>query len=137
MLFLVYIIKYSYFVYSLYKLNRYQNKENIKYVNDCATSCGPMAIKLLQLIIMGDKSLLKTDQLNFVLEDCNIHPFKETSKLYLKDFGHDITDDYEFHSFDGPVVGSGSIGQVYKVYSSNYATNTSGTVYCMTNTTQQ
>jgi len=27
--------------------------------------------------------------------------------------------------------------EVYKVYSSNYATNTSGTVYCMTNTTQQ
>ena len=28
-------------------------------------------------------------------------------------------------------------GEVYKVYSSNYATNTSGTLYCMTNTTQQ
>jgi predicted unusual protein kinase regulating ubiquinone biosynthesis (AarF/ABC1/UbiB family) len=117
MIFLVYIIKYSTFVYSLYKLNKFQSIQNIQYVNDCAISCGPLAIKLLQLIIMGDKKLLKTDKLDFVLENCIKHTFDKTCDLYFQDFGHDITDDYEFHSFDGPVVGSGSIGQVYKVYS--------------------
>jgi predicted unusual protein kinase regulating ubiquinone biosynthesis (AarF/ABC1/UbiB family) len=104
-------------MYSLYKVNKCQSKENIQYVNDCATSCGPLAIKLLQLIIMGNKKLLKTNELDFVLENCIIHPFNETCNLYLKDFGHDITDDYDFHSSDEPVVGSGSIGQVYKAYS--------------------
>jgi hypothetical protein len=116
MLFLVYIIKYFNFVYSLYKLNKCQSTENIQYVNDCAISCGPLAIKLLQLIIMSDKKILKTDKLNFLLEDCIQHTFDKTCELYIKDFGHHITDDYEFHSFDGPVVGSGSIGQVYKAY---------------------
>ena len=116
MIFLVYIIKYSYFVYGLYKLNKHHSDKNIKYVNDCAISCGPMAIKLLQLIIMIDKNLLKTDKLNFIFENCIEHTFDKTCDMYFKEFGHSITDDYEFHLFDGPIVGSGSIGQVYKAY---------------------
>ena len=120
---LVYIIKYSYFIHSLYKLhlsnlkNLFDNENDkcIKYVNKCAISCGPLAIKLLQLILMSGYYKIKNKKLNFVLEDCNIHPFEETYKMYLKDFGCSIFDDFEFHKInEDNVIGSGSIGQVYK-----------------------
>jgi len=52
--------------------------------------------------------------LQFVLEDCNVHTFKETEKLYLKEYNRDINEDYIIS--ESSVVGSGSIGQVYKAY---------------------
>lgn len=103
------IIRYSYFIHSLYKLNKFKNEENINIVNKNAQTCGPLAIKLLQLIIMRNNNFVGLD---FVLEDCFIHPFEETKKLYFKDFQKNIEEDYIIEK----VVGSGSIGQVYKAY---------------------
>ena len=114
MLILVYIIRYSKFVYSLYKLTKDENEKNINYVNECTIKCGPIAIKLLQFILMTTNNLIKTDKLNFVLENCNVHSFEETKKLYFNETGNNIFDDYVFDSED--TIGSGSIGQVYKVY---------------------
>jgi ubiquinone biosynthesis protein len=64
---------------------------------------------------MGRNDLLNTDKLNYVFEDCNTHSLKETEDMYLKDFGNSIYDDYDFDE-NSMVIGSGSIGQVYKCY---------------------
>jgi len=115
-MFLLYIIRYSFFIHSLYKLNINENDKTIKYVNDCVISCGSLAIKLLQLVLSSKKFKLKSNKLDFVLEDCVIHPFEETQKLYFKEKGHSIFDDYNFDLIDGDVIGSGSIGQVHRAY---------------------
>ena len=111
---LVYIFRYIKFIYSLYVFNKNGNDYNIEYIRKCANSCGPLAIKLLQLIITSCPEFIKSDKLNFVFEDCSIHDFKDTEKMYQKDFGRSIHEDYIFGK--DCVIGSGSIGQVYKCY---------------------
>lgn len=111
----IYIIRYFFFVYSLYRLIKNNTDENVNYVKQRADICGPLAIKLLQFIIMGRNDLLNTDKLNYVFEECNTHSLKETEDMYLKDFGNSIYDDYDFDE-NSMVIGSGSIGQVYKCY---------------------
>ncbi len=113
---IVSIIRYSFFVYSLYKLNKNRTENNIKYVNVCAHRCGPLAIKLLQFIIMRNVEFSKMNKMNinFVLEDCNQHTFAETEKMYFEEYNRSIHSDYIFES--NCVIGSGSIGQVYKAY---------------------
>jgi predicted unusual protein kinase regulating ubiquinone biosynthesis (AarF/ABC1/UbiB family) len=107
-----FIFRYIFFVYSLYLLNKQQTDSNIKYVKDSASRCGPIAIKLLQFIIMSAPDLIKTDKLNYVFEDCNIHDIEVTKELYFKDFKRDINQDYTILE----VVGSGSLGQVYRAF---------------------
>ena len=36
------IIRYSFFIYSLYRLTKNENDKNIAYVNECAKKCGPL-----------------------------------------------------------------------------------------------
>ena len=83
---IIYIIRYIYFVYSLHLLSKQKTQENIKRVKDSANRCGPLAIKLLQLVIMGANDVLKTNQLDFVFENCNIHDIESTEKMYIQDF---------------------------------------------------
>ena len=108
----IHIIRYSFFIYSLYLLNKNQTESNINRVKECANNCGPLAIKILQLIIMGANDILKTNRLNFVFENCNIHDIKLTEKMYFQDFKRSINDDYNIIE----VIGSGSIGQVYRAF---------------------
>ena len=103
------IVKYSQFIYALYRLTKNETAQNVKFVNRTAKRCGPLAIKLLQCIVMGgheEKNLIKTHELDFVLEDYYVHSLEETMKV-------DTFNDYIL----GDVVGSGSIGQVYKAFS--------------------
>jgi hypothetical protein len=65
---------------------------------------------------MSNHHLLKTNKLDFVFENCDIHSLKITEEMYQQDFGKSIYQDFEFN-FNNLVVGSGSIGQVYKCYS--------------------
>ena len=60
-----FIFRYIFFVYSLYLFNQQQTESNINYVKDSANRCGPIAIKLLQFIIMSVPELIKTKRLNF------------------------------------------------------------------------
>ena len=62
---IVSIIRYSFFVYSLYKLNKNRTENNIKYVNVCAHRCGPLAIKLLQFIIMRNVEFSKMNKIRW------------------------------------------------------------------------
>jgi len=112
---LIYILKYLFFIYRLYKLTKNESDKNIENLKESAIQCGPLAIKLLQMIIMGNygKIIKSCDKLHFVFEDCESHSFEDTSLLYFKDFKKKIFEDYEL----ALLIGSGSIGQVYKAYS--------------------
>ena len=112
--FVVIIYKYSRFVYSLYLLKRDESEKNIEFVKQCATASGPLAIKLLQFTVMSASDIIKPEHFKFVFEDCCYHTLEETEKLYLQDFGKSIHEDYIIKEND--VVGSGSIGQVYKCF---------------------
>jgi len=113
-MFIVIIMQYSRFIYNLYKLTKNENEKTIQQVNDSAIKCGPLAIKLLQMIIMGNyKKIVKSDKLNFVLEDCIEHSLEHTREIYYDDYKKEIDDDYILEE----IVGSGSIGQVYKAFS--------------------
>jgi len=114
MMILIYIIRYCLFVYSLYRLTVDENEKSIEYVNYCTLRCGPLAIKLLQLIVMSNpNNVIKTNKLNFVFEDCEIHSFEKTQEMYFQEYQTHITDDYEIVD---NIISSGSIGQVYKAY---------------------
>jgi predicted unusual protein kinase regulating ubiquinone biosynthesis (AarF/ABC1/UbiB family) len=63
---------------------------------------------------MGNyKKMVKSDKLNFVLEDCIEHSLEHTREIYYDDYKKEIDDDYILEE----IVGSGSIGQVYKAFS--------------------
>jgi predicted unusual protein kinase regulating ubiquinone biosynthesis (AarF/ABC1/UbiB family) len=99
------LVLYRYFVLFW---NIYHKKNIHKAVNNC----GPLGIKLIQFLVM--RNVLKENK-DF-LENCNVHPFHETKRLYFKDFNKDITKDFIINS---KCIGSGSIGQVYKLYDIN------------------
>ena len=112
MIIINFISRYIFFVYSLYRLNLQQTDSNINYVKETANRCGPIAIKLLQFIIMSAPDLIKTTKLNFVFEENFVHKIECTEKMYLKDFKRDINQYYT----NLEVVGSGSLGQVYRAF---------------------
>ena len=87
---------------------------NVEQLIKCTKRCGPLAIKLLQFILMRNNKLYDK-RLEFVFENCDFHSFEETKKMYLEDFGKDISGEYDTIT----EVASGSIGQVYKCYNGN------------------
>jgi predicted unusual protein kinase regulating ubiquinone biosynthesis (AarF/ABC1/UbiB family) len=106
------LIRYSYFLWSIYLLTHKESDSRIERVKKATNKCGPLGIKLLQFIIM--RNTFKTKELNFFLEKCAPHNLEETKKLFYKDFGKDLESEYKI---DPEPIGSGSIGQVYKLYS--------------------
>jgi predicted unusual protein kinase regulating ubiquinone biosynthesis (AarF/ABC1/UbiB family) len=100
------------FLLSLYRLIINESEKNINKIKINASKCGPFAIKLLQFLCMNN--IIKTKSLEYLLENCEIHPFNETEKMYFQDFGNDISEDYD--TFLPTLIGSGSIGQVYCLY---------------------
>lgn len=97
----------------------------LKKLEKSLYNCGPIGIKLVQNIIMYD-GLLQIESINtlkYTLEQCKIHSWNETSKLYYNNYGRNINEDFEINEFDlinKSIIGSGSIGQVYKLYSKKY-----------------
>ena len=99
---------YSLFLFSVYRLTKCESNLNLENVKKRAKICGPLALKLLQFISMH--TVFKIDSLKFVLEENDIHTFEETKKMYFESFGKDIFNDYN----QIELIGSGSIGQVYR-----------------------
>ena len=124
------IINCGVFLFSVIKLIRYNNKssnldqsssldqssnlDQSSSVGDNAIKCGPIGIKLLQFLLMRN-GLIKTNKLDFALEDTLIHDFKHTEEMYFKEYSRQISDDYTIPDNIVP-IGSGSIGQVYKLW---------------------
>ena len=110
--FFFYIISYTYFLYTLFKVSNDSSEKNVKLIKSSANRCGPLAIKLLQFIKASTPGFISGESLNFVFEDNFVHEFNETENIYLRDFKMSIHGSYS--NFE--VIGSGSIGQVYKCY---------------------
>jgi predicted unusual protein kinase regulating ubiquinone biosynthesis (AarF/ABC1/UbiB family) len=98
------------FVHSIYKLKKEVNESNINYIKNQAIKCGSIGIKLLQVFVMNN--FFNTNALNFVLESCPQHDFSYTEKIYKKQYNKNINDTYTLKK----VIGTGSIGQVYKLW---------------------
>ena len=120
---LVSLFKYSWYFYSLYIVIKNKDKvkhkeKDIKRLENAIYDCGPMGVKLIQFLLMYEEFLPKeiTCKLDFTLEQCKQHLWSETTELYLKNFNKDIYTDFEIKEDDNIVIGSGSIGQVYKLY---------------------
>ena len=78
-------------------------------------NCGFMMIKCIQWILPSYNILYPETKLYIKFkkyyEECYIHDIKYTEKIYYNEFNKYIYEDYEIIN----VLGSGSIGQVYKL----------------------
>ena len=108
---MILFINFIRFLYSIYRVSKDPSDKNVGCLINTTNRCGPLAIKLLQFILMRNN--IKNEKLQFVFEDCNKHAISKTQQLYLKDFGNEMSKDF---IIDDIVLGSGSIGQVYKLY---------------------
>jgi predicted unusual protein kinase regulating ubiquinone biosynthesis (AarF/ABC1/UbiB family) len=88
-------------------------------VKKASEICGPIGQKLLQFLVMheGFLSSDSKDKLSYIFENCNTHPWRETEQIYFRDFGKYIDEDFYVTKSDTCPIGSGTIGQVYKLYS--------------------
>ena len=98
------------FLLSLYRFSK--NGNDVTDLITCTKRCGTVAIKLLQFICMRNN--IKNKQLQFVFEDCDIHSLEDTKQMYFEDFGRKLSSDFMVRR---DIIGSGSIGQVYRFYS--------------------
>lgn len=80
-------------------------------------NCGYITIKFTQwitsrLLLMKNtqENIRVLKKLEDIYENCSTHTLNETNMLYEMDFSKDINDDYKILD----LLGSGSIGQVYK-----------------------
>jgi len=122
MLFLFNYIKLTFWL-SLY----YFKKGDPEIIEDIIIKnikeCGCIAIKFTQWILPKIESIYEVDftnnnftwfkKLETLYDDCNEHSFEYTKYLYSKGFNSSLEKDYEVIE----LIGSGSIGQVYKVKS--------------------
>ena len=148
------IFNYIIYFYSLYKFLQYKDtKYSNIYLNrleNAIYNCGPIGIKLVQLLIMYEGALPadSIQKLKYTLEKCKVHSWNITKDLYYNNFNRDISDDFDLYydcevdvdedlvvdenwglsdGFDldydymydhnDKIIGSGSIGQVYKLFS--------------------
>lgn len=108
-------------VLSLYKLFRSETPQNIANAKSAAAKCGPIGIKLMQFIVMHDGILSAECKKNFrnIFEDCNTHEWEYSQQVYKQTFGRYIESDFDVSSSEIP-IGSGSIGQVYRLWSKEH-----------------
>ena len=151
--FLKNIYNYLIYFYSLYKFLKYKetkyNNIYLQRLEKAIYNCGPIGIKLVQLLIMYDGVLPieSIQKLKYTLEKCKVHSWDITKKLYFDNFKKDISDDFDLYydckldedweldeecdvnedwelalekvyvyGHNDKIVGSGSIGQVYKLF---------------------
>jgi len=127
---LTYFYRYTKLVYRVYNYIHFYNKNNshnvllLEDVIENIKACGSVAIKFCQWMtpkleimyldendILDDHKPLWLKKLEDFYENCNYHNLDHTLKLYERDFGESLTDNYEILD----TIGSGSIGQVYLV----------------------
>jgi predicted unusual protein kinase regulating ubiquinone biosynthesis (AarF/ABC1/UbiB family) len=105
-------------LYRLYKLFYEESDANIVAIKKAAVECGVVGTKLLQFIMMHDGFLSAEGKKHFgyVFEDCDYHRWEDTCRMYAQDFGRCLVEDFELDEDSAIVIGSGSIGQVYKLW---------------------
>jgi hypothetical protein len=122
------------FFYNFYYLNK--NINNLKlfdYYSDKLIKnidiIGIVAIKIVQWSLDRIRTIYEKDidinikiinKFNKYYENCNIHDFEYTKKIYYNDFNRNIEDDFDI---DVNPIASGSIGQVYKGWYKNKLNN--------------
>jgi predicted unusual protein kinase regulating ubiquinone biosynthesis (AarF/ABC1/UbiB family) len=110
------------FIYALYKIFYNSSPQNIENVKKAAEVCGPTGQKLLQFMVMHDGFLSDESkkELSYIFEECSTHSWEDTEKIYLSEFKKPISEDFSINDIDIMPVGSGTIGQVYRLYSLKY-----------------
>lgn len=105
-------------LYRLYKLFYEESDTNIVAIKKAASECGVVGVKLLQFIMMHDGFLSAEGKKHFgyVFEDCECHRWEDTCKMYTQDFNKCLAEDFDLDEDSAIVIGSGSIGQVYKLW---------------------
>lgn len=109
-----YILKSTYFLYYCIKNDIHENKI-IENLVDSIDNSGCLYIKFIQWILPRFDQLNVNDKLNKTLEKyyekCNVHDLEYTLYKFKEDFKYDLYDKYEIID----IIGSGSVGQVYKI----------------------
>jgi len=117
-------IKYTlnYIKIAYYSLNLYNNPDKIndsnfinKYINIISNN-GCMLIKIFQWGVPRYVMINGTNKFTKILDkfynDCPTHNISFTDNIYKKHYNKSIFEDYDIQG----VLGSGSIGQVYKIF---------------------
>lgn len=95
--------------------NDYYDQNTINNIIESINNSGCLFIKIIQWILPRlytiniDKKL--ESELQKFYDKCNIHDIEFTKQQFKKDFKYDINDKYQILE----VIGSGSVGQVYKI----------------------
>ena len=116
------VYRYTLFFISLLHFIKNKDSSKIaKYLEKLEKNiynCGPIGVKLIQFLIMYDGIMPKecAKKLNYTLENCKVHSWIETEHMYYTNYKRHIEDDFIIDSDNIDVIGSGSIGQVYKLY---------------------
>ena len=98
-----------------YKVDIHNDTKWIDRLYNNIQDCGSMAIKCVQWILpryqLSNKKSKLSKQFDNFYSDCKVHSLLHTEKIYKKYYNKSIYDNYEIIE----IIGSGSIGQVYKV----------------------
>ena len=121
------MFSYIYKMYSYTRLLynvRYISKNNISINNDdtlidlfieIIENCGSMAIKCVQWVLPRYQLTHSNSKLAKKFEkfykNCYEHDLSHTKRIYYNNFNEILLDNYEILE----IIGSGSIGQVYKI----------------------
>jgi predicted unusual protein kinase regulating ubiquinone biosynthesis (AarF/ABC1/UbiB family) len=96
-----------------------ENVVNVEQLKQRAMGCGAVGIKFLQFITMQNTVVSQKNKhlLMDVFEHCCEHPWEYTAAVYKQQFRQDMEDDFDMSDESCKIpIGSGSIGQVYKLY---------------------
>lgn len=106
-------------VYAIFRIFKHESMLNVTFLKIAASRCGTVGTKLLQFIMMHDGIISSDCKKHFqhVFEDCKTHDWVYTLHAYRRAFGHSLYDDFVVTPESTVPVGSGSIGQVYRLYS--------------------
>jgi predicted unusual protein kinase regulating ubiquinone biosynthesis (AarF/ABC1/UbiB family) len=114
-------------LYALYKIQYDTSEYRIDRLKLAAERCGAVGVKLLQYLVSNDSFFIPEikNKLSYVFDDCPSHSWSDTLRMYKEDFSTDLGNQYrvsadtdtDSHISAIPTpIGSGSIGQVYKLY---------------------
>ena len=109
------LLSYSFYIKKKYDYYHKISDKDLNIINKYINNCGCIVIKCVQwLIPILDKEDIDDKILNIlsnVYENNLNQDIKYTNKIYKYQFNKDISDEYDIID----VIGSGSIGQVYKI----------------------
>jgi len=122
-------LRYIYLIYRLFHLSLKDSDYNLKCVRNILFKTNATGIKLLQFLVTRKE--LYTDKcrehFDDVYENCKTHEWKYTMEMYQEDFGKDIENEFHIEVLNDAdssthIIGSGSIGQVYKLFNKKHNT---------------